>query len=191
MKRFILSGLMAVLMVSSMMGCSPNRKPKIDKTTVAELDLNRYMGEWFEIARYDHRFERGLVGCRAFYTMMDNGMVQVINTGYEDDFDGDFHESIGKARRPDPNQPGKLEVAFFWNFYADYWVLELAPDYSYSVVGSKRDNYLWILSRSPMMDPSTLDGILFRLELRGYDTDKLVWVDQFEVEESIEIFEEF
>ena len=70
-------------------------------------------------------------------------------------------------------------------------MLELAPDYSYSVVGSKRDNYLWILSRSPMMDPSTLDGILFRLELRGYDTDKLIWVDQFEVEESIEIFEEF
>ena len=191
MKRFILGSLMAVLMASSVLGCAPDRKQKIDKTTVTSLDLNRYMGEWYEIARFDHRFERNLVGCRTLYTMMDNGMVQVINTGYEDDFDGEFHESIGKARRPDPNQPGKLEVSFFWNFYADYWVLELAPDYSYSVVGSKSDNYLWILSRSPIMDQATLDGILFRLQLRGYDTDKLIWVDQFEIEESIEIFEEF
>ncbi len=174
---------MAVLLTTSVMACMPGRRTKIDKTTVASLDLNRYLGEWYEIARYDHRFERNLVGCKATYTMMDNGLIQVMNTGYLDTFDGDYRESIGKARRPDPNEPGKMEVSFFWNFYNDYWVLELAPDYSYSVVGSKSDQYLWILSRTPYLDPVTLEGILFRLQLRGYDTDRLIWVDQFEISE--------
>lgn len=183
MKRFILGSLMAVLLTTSVMACMPGRRTKIDKTTVASLDLNRYLGEWYEIARYDHRFERNLVGCKATYTMMDNGLIQVMNTGYLDTFDGDYRESIGKARRPDPNEPGKMEVSFFWNFYNDYWVLELAPDYSYSVVGSKSDQYLWILSRTPYLDPVTLEGILFRLQLRGYDTDRLIWVDQFEISE--------
>lgn len=183
MKRYILGSLLAVLLTTSVLACEPSRRSKIDKTTVATLDLDRYLGEWYEIARYDHRFERNLVGCKAIYTMLDNGKIQVVNVGYLDSFDGEFRESIGKARRPDPKQPGKLEVSFFWNFYNDYWVFEVGPDYSYAVVGSQSDQYLWILSRTPYLDPMTLDGILFRLQLRGYDTDRLIWVDQFEISE--------
>ena len=104
------------------------------------------------VARYDHIFERGLVGCTASYTLQDNGYIKVVNVGYKKTLDGKYDESVGKARRPNENEQGKLEGTFFANFYADYYVLELAHDYRYVLVGSKTDKYLWILSRTPQME---------------------------------------
>lgn len=161
------------------MGCEKiSRENTIDTTTVTTLDLNRYLGQWYEIARYDHSFERGLVGCMANYSLREDGLIKVVNTGYKGSLDGKCKESEGKARRPNENEPGKLQVAFFWNFWGDYYVLELDENYQYVLVGSKTDKYLWILSRVPHMEQEVLDRLLVRAEERGYDISKLIWVEQ-------------
>ncbi len=162
--------------ITNLFAC--NSRDTINKTTVSELDLTRYMGKWYEIARYDHSFERNLVGCTASYSLKDDGTVRVINAGYKKTLTGQFKETEGKARRPDNSKPGKLEVAFFANFYADYWVLELAEDYSYVLVGSRKDKYLWILCRTPQMPEEDLNYVLARARERGYDTSKLIMVEQ-------------
>lgn len=103
--------------------------------------------------------------------------LKVTNTGYRKVPDGKFKESVGKAYRPDDNVPGKLKVSFFLNFYSEYNVLELAPDYRYALIGSKSDSYLWILSRTPELSQDDLDFLLGSAKARGYDTSKLIWVE--------------
>jgi hypothetical protein len=151
----------------------------IDVQTVSELDLNRYMGKWYEIARFDHRFERNMVGVTADYMLLPDGKVRVENSGYMNDFDGKRKVSVGKAKLPDINQPGKLKVAFFLWFYGDYYVLELDKEhYGYVLIGSSSDNYLWILSRTPFLANEIKQHLLERAERRGYDISKLIWVKQ-------------
>lgn len=145
---------------------------------VKELDLQRYVGHWYEVARFDHSFERGLVGCTADYSINDDGTIKVVNSGYKKTLSGPFKQSEGKARRPDATKPGMLEVSFFLSFYSQYNVLELADDYRYALVGSKSDKYLWILSRTPHMQQSDIDYLLRSAERRGYDISKLIWVEQ-------------
>ena len=157
------------------------QKSKIDKTVVKTLDLDRYLGTWYEIARYDHRFERGLVGVTANYSMRDDGKIKVINSGYKDSLTGKYSEATGKAKIPDPvNEPAKLRVSFFWNFYGDYFVLELEENYKWAIIGSGSDKYLWILSRSPKMDNTEYEECLDKLRKRGYDVSKLIEVQQKE-----------
>lgn len=156
-------------------------KPKsmIDKTVVKELDLEKYLGTWYEIARYDHRFERGLVGVTANYSMRDDGKIKVLNSGYEGSLSGKFSEAIGKAKIPDPvNEPAKLKVSFFWIFYGDYYVLELDKNYQWALIGSSSDKYLWILSRTPQMENKVYLECLDKLTKRGYDVSKLIKVEQ-------------
>lgn len=162
------------------LGTACSSSDDIVTTTVTQLDLEKYVGQWYEIARFDHRFERGLVGCMANYSINDDGTIKVLNTGYEDSLDGKYKESEGKARRPDDSKPGQLEVSFFLWFYSEYNVMELADDYRYALVGSKTDNYLWILSRTPQLDPADKAYLLNQAKARGYDTDKLIWVLQKE-----------
>lgn len=171
--------LVGILSVFSAYGCEKiSGTNPIDNSTVSALDLNRYLGTWYEIARYDHSFERGLVGCVANYSLREDGLIKVVNSGYKESLDGKYSESIGKARRPDDAVPGKLQVAFFLNFWGDYYVLELDPDYRFVLVGSKTDKYLWILSRTPKMEQEDLDSLLILAEERGYDLSKLIWVEQ-------------
>lgn len=148
----------------------------LNTTTVPALDIERYMGHWYEIARFDHPFERGLEGCTADYELQDDGTVKVTNSGYKGSLEGKFKQSVGKARRPDDKVPGQLEVSFFMNFYSQYNVMELSPDYRYVLVGSKSDKYLWILCRTPEMTDQEIDFILTRARMRGYNTDNLIWV---------------
>jgi len=151
----------------------------IDKTVVKNFDLNRYLGTWYEIARYDHRFEKGLVGVKANYSMREDGKVKVINSGYKDSLSGEFTEAIGKAKIPNPQQePAKLKVSFFLFFYGDYYVLDLDTNYQWAVIGSSSDKYLWILSRTPEIDEDLYDSILKKLEKRGYDLKDLIKVKQ-------------
>ena len=158
--------------------CATAMPQKVDNTPITSLDLDRYLGRWYEIARYDHSFERGLVGCMADYSLRDDGKIKVLNSGYIKTLDGDYKESVGKARVRKNGKPGQLQVSFFGPFYADYDILELAPDYSYSVVGSSSPRYLWILSRTPHLNGSTKGKILKNLSQRGYDISKLIWVEQ-------------
>ncbi len=153
-------------------------KGKLDKSTVKELDLERFMGKWYEIARFDHSFERGLEGVTATYTLKENGKIDVLNEGYKKVLGGERSKSRGKAKRPDPNKPGALKVSFFWFFYADYLVMELDRDYQWALIGSSSSKYLWILSRTPQLNHNVLQHIINKAKKRGYNTDKLIYVDQ-------------
>jgi len=150
----------------------------IDKTVVNELDLERYLGQWYEIARFNHFFERGLVGVTATYSHREDGMIKVVNSGYKGTLNGEKSEAIGKAKIPDANVPSKLKVSFFWIFYADYFVLELDKNYQWAVIGSSSENYLWILSRTPQMEKSLYNELLKKIAKRGYDVNKLIAVEQ-------------
>ena len=147
--------------------------PKVDNTPVAALDLDRYLGEWYEIARFDHSFERGLENCKANYVLRADGGVDVINTGVKD---GKPREARGKAKKTD--LPGLLRVSFFGPFYADYRVLMIDSDYTHALVGSGGADYLWILSRTPSIDAAAKSALLSEAIRRGYATSALIWVKQ-------------
>jgi len=150
----------------------------IDKSVVNDLDIDRYLGTWYEIARFDHLFERGLVGVTARYSYLKNGKIKVVNSGYKNSLNGQRSEAVGKAKIPDPKVPSRLKVSFFWFFYSDYLVLELDKEYCWAVVGSKSDKYLWILSRKPTIENELYRQLLKRLTQRGYDVNKLIKVKQ-------------
>ena len=172
--------LLSVIISGLFTGCS-GQKQMIDNSVVKKLDLQKYLGTWYEIARYDHRFERDLVGVTANYSMRPDGKIKVVNSGYKNTLDGEYSEAIGKAKIPDPeNEPAKLKVSFFWIFYGDYYVLELDKDYQWAVIGSSTDKYLWILSRTPQMAPEIYTDLLKRIADRGYDTSALIKVKQKE-----------
>ncbi len=141
--------------------------------TVKYVDIVRYMGTWYEIAKFPQRFEKGLVGVKADYTLLPNGRVRVLNSGYEGDFNGELRSTEGTARVVDTSTNAKLKVTFFWPFSGDYWILELGKDYEYAVVGEESRKYLWILSRTPQMDESLYEGILSRLQEKGFDISRL------------------
>src|SRR5690606_18909213 len=131
-------------------GCQTKKSGEMDYSTVKELNLQRYLGTWYEIARFDHRFERGLVGVTATYSLREDGKIKVLNQGYENSLEGKLSVAEGKAKLTD--EPGKLKVSFFWIFYADYFVLELDENYQWALIGSSSDKYLWILSRMPKLE---------------------------------------
>jgi apolipoprotein D and lipocalin family protein len=146
--------------------------------TVERVDVERYMGTWFEIAKFPQRFEKGLVGITANYTLLPNGKVRVINSGYKVDFNGKLKTIEGKAWVVDTITNAKLKVSFFWPFAADYWILELGKDYEYSVVGEESRKYLWILSRTPQMEDAIYNEMLKRLKQKGFDVSKLERIPQ-------------
>jgi lipocalin len=151
-----------------------------DQTTVKELDLNRYLGTWYEIARFPHSFEKNLVGVTATYSLRDDGKIKVVNKGYKNTLDGELSVAEGKAKIPDKSQPGKLKVSFFWIFYADYFVLELDDNYQYVMIGSSSPKYFWILSRTPQIAPEVYEMLLEKARKRGYNLEKLEKVPQRE-----------
>lgn len=165
----ILGGLSLLLYATSSSAHPPTR---LDNSTVTSLDLDRYKGVWYEIARKPHFFEKGMSHVKATYTLLPDGKIEVRNEGIKN---GKLKVTKGKATTTD--NPGQLKVTFFI-FPAQYNVLEIGPDYSYSVVGGSGEGYLWILSRTPTMDPSTLDGIFGRLRERGYDLSDVILVEQ-------------
>ena len=149
-----------------------------DKRVRRELDIDGYLGIWYEIARYDHSVERGLEGVTATYSMRKDGKIKVVNAGFKGGLDGKRSKAVGKAKVPDPNVPSKLKVSFFLWFYGDYYVMELDKEYQWAVIGSRSDNFLWILSRTPKMDSGIYNELISRLQKRGYDTSKLIKVLQ-------------
>lgn len=156
--------------------CKGGDGVKVDTSTVRQLDVARFMGKWYEIARYEHRFERGMTHVTAEYTLLPDGKIRVVNRGLKD---GKPKEIVGKARRPNPVEyPGRLEVSFFLWFYSDYYILELAPDYQYAVIGGSTDKYLWILARQEKISSSVREKFLSGLKKRGYDISRLVYVEQ-------------
>jgi len=146
--------------------------------TVEKVDLERYMGTWYEIARFPHSFENGLVGVSATYSQKKNGKVEVINQGYKDSLNGKLKRAKGFAKIPDPNVPGRLMVYFFWPFGGEYLILDLDENYQYVLVGNSSKNYLWILCRSKIMDDLIYNNLVTKAESMGFDTSKLEEVEQ-------------
>ena len=171
--------IISLLVILVLTGNCDNSSTKVDNSAVNELDLQRYLGTWYEIARFDHPFERNLVGVTATYELRDDGKIRVINKGYKNSLDGKLKTAKGKAKRPNPEEePGKFKVAFFLFFYADYIVMELDENYEWALIGSSGDDYLWILSRTPQPVKSVVDKIVNLARKRGYDTSRLIWVEQ-------------
>jgi apolipoprotein D and lipocalin family protein len=159
-----------------MVGCTyMGNEPSSPLETVSHVELDRYMGVWYEIARYPNSFQEGCVGSRATYTLMGDGKVSVLNECYAGSFSGKLRSAKGKAWVVDKRTSAKLKVSFFWFFAGDYWIIDLAEDYSYVVVGHPKRKYLWILSRTKTIENGTYEGILRRLEeVHHYDTSKII-----------------
>ena len=166
MKKIFLMALSAMLFT----GCE---SAKLDNSTVKSVDLSRYLGSWYEIARFDHSFERGMEYAMAHYTMRDDGKIDVLNTGIKD---GRAKDAKGIAKTT--HQQGLLRVSFFGPFFSDYRIMMLDENYQYVLVGGSTNRFLWILSRTPQLDEATLSLILAEAEHRGYDTTRLLWVKQ-------------
>jgi apolipoprotein D and lipocalin family protein len=170
------SGWVLPLGVTMLMlvACAPPETAMLPPLQVVDhVDLNRYAGEWFEIARYPHGFQKGCVVSKATYSV-DDGGIEVVNECFEQAEAGPVRSVTGRARVIDETTNAKLKVTFFWPFYGDYWIIDLDDDYRYAVVGHPTRKYLWILSRTRQMEETLYQAILVRLKEQGYDTAKLI-----------------
>ena len=167
------------LFVSTLIfGLAVAANAQVSLETVEAVDLDRYLGKWYEIASYPAWFAKNCTGVTAEYSMKENGKIEVLNRCRKGSLDGKLKEAKGRAKVVDLESNSKLKVSFFGPFWGDYWIIDLDPDYRWAVVGEPKRNYLWILSRTPTLDKSTLDAILSRLPAAGYDVDQLQWTQQ-------------
>ena len=143
---------------------------------VTGFDAERYLGTWYEIARLDHRFERGLTNVTAEYARRDDGTLSVVNRGYDVD-DGEWSEAEGRAKFAEDPDTGYLKVSFFGPFYGDYVVFELDEGYERAYVTGGED-YLWFLAREPTVDEAAYEDFVAEARARGFDVDALIRVEQ-------------
>ena len=141
--------------------------------TVPYVDLKKYAGKWYEIASFPQRFQKNCNCTTAEYTMTDKGYVIVENRCKKDSVNGKESYIKGKAFVTENSGNAKLKVQFFWPFKGKYWIIDLANDYSYAVVGHPNMKYLWILSRTPMMDEKIYQQIISSVKEKGFDISKI------------------
>lgn len=165
--KFIVSFFSALVIF----GCSPIY---LALDTVEEFDVERYMGKWYEIYRLPNKFEEGLEEVTAFYELTDEGTILVTNEGRLKDDKSRVKQAKGKAWIPDPDEPSKLKVSFFWPFAGDYWVLKVDPEYDYALVGSPSGEYLWILSRDRRLDPKIVEELKIYASTLGFDVENMI-----------------
>ena len=166
-----------IAFLSGLAGCSASTTERLrlpPLRTVAHVDLGRYVGTWYEIANFPQSFQRGCTATTATYTIREDGDIDVLNRCRKGSPDGEEKSARGRARVVDRSTNAKLEVSFFRPFWGDYWIIDLADDYSYAVVGHPGRDYLWILSRTPTMPDAIYQAILGRLRAEGYETSRLV-----------------
>ena len=138
--------------------------------------MERYLGTWYEVARLDHSFERGLTRVTAHYSLRDDGGIRVVNRGYDPE-SGKWREAVGRAYPVGPPDVGRLKVSFFGPFYAGYNVIALdKDDYRYAMVSGPNRSYLWILAREPVLAPPILKRLLEQAKALGFATDQLIFV---------------
>lgn len=157
--------------------CIAGCKTTGDLTVVSDFEPEKYMGIWYEAARYDHRFERGMSNVSATYSFNKNGTIKVLNKGYTDK-KSKWEDIEGIAKSKSDDSIGWLKVSFFRPFYASYKIIYLDQDYSSAIVTSTTYNYLWILVRDPAIQKEKLDELITKAEQFGFDRNKLIQVDQ-------------
>lgn len=161
-----------------LLSCSACGRPENAPRAVSHIDLARYAGIWYEIARYPTRFEKNCAGAMAIYRVLDDGGLEVVNRCRDIADGGRIREIKGYAKVPDPLNPAELKVTFFWPLYGHYWVIALSEDYTWAVVGHPQRKYLWILARQPVLDQGVLQKILSLIVEQGYEPERLVFADQ-------------
>lgn len=170
--------LIALVFLSACAKPPVNRDLSIPLTTVEQVDVERYLGRWYEIARFPNSFEENCEGVTAEYARREDGLISVTNTCRKGAVDGPAKVANGRARIVDAESNAKLEVSFFGPFWGDYWILNLAEDYSLSLVGEPGGRYLWILARTPEITNETKSEAISHLKGLGYNTDALYFTKQ-------------
>lgn len=144
-------------------------------TAIKNFELERYLGTWFEIARLDHRFERGLSQVQAQYSLRDDNGVRVVNRGF-DAKNGEWSESVGKAYFLGDSDVGRLKVSFFGPFYGAYNIIDLDQEhYRYAMVTGPNTGYLWILARDPHLEPAIVERLVAKAAALGFPVDELIF----------------
>ncbi len=165
-----------VLVISGCTGVPKGVKP------VESFELQQYLGTWYEIARLDHPFERGLSRITATYSLNNDGGVNVLNRGYNAE-DREWNEAKGRAYFVGDSDVGHLKVSFFGPFYASYVIIALDhDDYQYALVTGPDRDYLWLLARRPDIDAKVIDKLVATAKEQGYATDELIWVEHLTTE---------
>ncbi len=176
------SYLFYIASVITLSACSEGMSPEAEQAIVPSFDPTQYVGTWYEIARLDNRFEKGLEQVTAKYSIEADGTLKVVNRGFNAK-KNDWSEAVGKAKFVDPanadgTRTGRLKVSFFGPFYGEYNILELdKPYYNYALVSSGRD-YLWILSRTPQLTYPIKQHLMAKAKALGFATDQLLFIRQ-------------
>ena len=163
-------GVVLMALVASA-GVATAKEPEL--AVVDSVELDRYLGTWYEIASYPAWFQRNCTAVTALYSLRDDGLIEVLNSCRKGSLDGKLKQSTGRAKVADTDSNAKLKVSFFGPFWGKYWIIDLDPDYQWAVVGEPKRKYLWILSRTPSMEDGVFEEILARLPNKGYDPDGL------------------
>lgn len=172
LKYFRALVLLPVLSLTGCLGMPDSVRP------VEDFDVNRYLGKWYEIARLDHSFERGLSKVTAEYSLRDDGGIRVVNRGFSA-ADNQWDEAEGKAYFVESENQGYLKVSFFGPFYGSYVVFDLdQEDYQYSFISGPDTSYLWLLARTPQVNVAVLQRFMAQASELGFDTDDLIFVEQ-------------
>lgn len=168
---FVYFSLTSLLIINGCLGVPTGIAP------VKSFDVKRYLGKWYEIARLDHSFERGLTNVTAEYSLRADGGIDVVNVGYSSG-EGKWDRAIGKAYFVDQPDLAYLKVSFFGPFYSSYVVFDLGENYEYAFVSGNSKSYLWLLARSPQASEALIDKFRTQAKKLGYDVDSLIFVDQ-------------
>lgn len=166
----IVLAIFSMLILSSCLGMPDSVKP------ISDFELNNYLGKWYEIARLDHSFERGMTQVTAEYKLNKGGGVLVTNRGYLD-AENEWKVAEGKAYFVNEESEGYLKVSFFGPFYGSYVIFELErKNYQYAFVSGPNSDYLWLLSRTPTVSPEIIEKFVIMSKERGFNTDELIYV---------------
>lgn len=172
-KEMIANLIVITVIITTVLGFAAGVDRKSELEVVGSVDLSRYAGRWYEIARLPNRFEKKCAdSVTATYTLRSDGKVDVVNRCRK--ANGEYTAASGKAKIVDKQTNAKLKVTFFWPFYGDYWILDLGSNYEYSVVGAPNRDYLWILSRTPQLDEQLYQDLLAKMAARGFDTERMI-----------------
>lgn len=169
----MLKNLLILLILMNLLSCKTNR----DLSTVGEVNLEKYAGQWYEIARLPNKFEKGLKCITATYSLKKNGKIEVLNKGFSIEKMGESDAAKGTAWIPDPNYPGRLKVSFFWPFAGDYYIISLDEEYQYVLVGDPSRKYLWILSRTKKLDDTIYSKLIDIGRQNGFKVEDIIKVD--------------
>jgi lipocalin len=170
----MIKNMLVILILMNLYSCKATR----ELSTVDEVNIERYAGRWYEIARLPNKFEKGLKCVTATYSLKKNGKIEVLNKGFSTDKIGKSNTAKGSAWIPDANYPGRLKVSFFWPFAGNYYIISLAEDYQYVLVGDPSRKYLWILARTKKLDDAIYSKLIEFARQKGFKVEDVEKIDQ-------------